>query len=217
MKDKEKNSVAIIGGADGPTSIFVAEKSDKKPLKIRIQERVYSYKRDRAEKKITANAHTLEEVVAYAKDKYGIEEVDENRIEYQEQYGSLKESLIMRKKPELLADMKEICEPDINDEKSIKDFLNEMQERSEAIRKIPDDQILMDFHIYTIHSEQGSLEMEIDYIWKDFGISYSGNKKDMKRFKKIAKDLYLYYGVEEQDIRNKTERYKALSVVLSQC
>lgn len=213
---KEKNNVAIIGGADGPTSIFVAGESDKKPLKIRIEERMYGYRRGRAEKKITANVHTLEEVAAYAKDKYGIEEIDESRIEYQEEYGNLKESLIIRKKPELIADMKEICKPDINDEKSIKDFLSEMQERSEAIRKIPDNQIRMDFHLYTIYSEQGSLKMEIDYIWNDFGISYSGNKKDMKRFKKIAKDLYQYYGVDEQDIRNKTDRYKALLAVLSQ-
>lgn len=216
MKDKDKNSVSIIGGADGPTSIFVAGKSDKKPLKIRMQERISRYRRSRAEKKITANAHTLEEVVAYAKNKYTITEIDENKTEYQEQYGNLKESLIIRKKPELVPDMKEICKPDINDEKSIRDFLNKMQERSEAIRKIPDNQILMDFHIYTIHSGQGSLEMEVDYIWNDFGISYSGNKKDMKRFKKIAKDLYLHYGVEEQDIRDKTERYKALLAVLSQ-
>lgn len=30
MKNKCKSSVSIIGGADGPTSIFIAGKSEKK-------------------------------------------------------------------------------------------------------------------------------------------------------------------------------------------
>lgn len=37
MKNKRKSSVSIIGGADGPTSIFIAGKSDKRPLKVRIK------------------------------------------------------------------------------------------------------------------------------------------------------------------------------------
>ena len=45
--------------------------------------------------------------------------------------------------------------------------------------------------------------MEIDYIWNIFGISYSGNKKVMKQFEKISKDLYIYYGVSEDDIKKR--------------
>ena len=37
--------------------------------------------------------------------------------------------------------------------------------------------------------------MEIDYTWNIFGMSYSGNKAVMKKFKKISGDLYSYYGV----------------------
>ena len=58
--------------------------------------------------------------------------------------------------------------------------------------------------------------MEIDYIWNIFGISsYSGNKKVMKQFEKISKDLYIYYGVSEDDIKKKTERYLSLVTALS--
>ena len=32
----------------------------------------------------------------------------------------------------------------------------------------------------------------------------------MKNFKKIARDLYGYYGVTEEDVINKTERYSSL-------
>ena len=33
MKEKSKSEVSIIGGADGPTSIFIAGRTRKKPLK----------------------------------------------------------------------------------------------------------------------------------------------------------------------------------------
>lgn len=212
----EKSNVTIIGGADGPTSIFVAGKSDRKPLKIRIREYIYKYKHNKAKKNITASAHTLKEVVAYANVKYGLIEIDERQREYQEQYADLKEYLIVKNKPELLDDLKEVSEPDMDDEESIREYIEQVQERSEEIRMIPNNKIPMDFHIYKIEQGKESLEMGIDYMWEDFGISYSGSKKVMKQFRKIAKDLYLYYGVEEQDIRNKTERYKALLAVLSQ-
>ena len=65
------------------------------------------------------------------------------------------------------------------------------------------------------HSDWTSLEMEIDYIWNIFGMSYSGNKKVMKQFEKISKDLYIFYGVSEDDIKNKTKRYLSLVTKLS--
>ncbi len=37
----------------------------------------------------------------------------------------------------------------------------------------------------------------------------------MRKFRKIAKDLYRYYGVSGKDIAEKTERYYSLLGVLS--
>ena len=48
-----------------------------------------------------------------------------------------------------------------------------------------------------------------------YDISYSGNKSVIKRFKKIARDLYCYYGVSEEDIKNRTKRYSSLVTELS--
>lgn len=45
MEQKSKNGVSIIGGADGPTSIFIAGPSEKQPLKVRIKNSIYRYKR----------------------------------------------------------------------------------------------------------------------------------------------------------------------------
>ena len=52
MKEKSKNAISIIGGADGPTSIFIAGHSKKQPLKIRIKNSIYRYKRKKVEKTI---------------------------------------------------------------------------------------------------------------------------------------------------------------------
>ena len=38
---KSKNAISIVGGADGPTSIFIAGHSKKQPLKIRIKNSIY--------------------------------------------------------------------------------------------------------------------------------------------------------------------------------
>ena len=196
MEQKSKNaiSISIIGGADGPTSIFIAGHSKKQPLKIRIKNSIYRYKRKKVEKTIVANPHSLSETVQYAKEKYGLTETAPGDREYIEQIKCLKESLILQHKPELLGEMKT---------------------RSEMIAEMPDSIIPMDFHLYKIRIDDDSLEMEIDYTWNIFGMSYSGNKAVMKDFKKISGDLYSYYGVTEEDIKNKTKRYSLLVTNLS--
>ncbi len=61
--DKVASSVSIIGGADGPTSIFIAGKGGKVKLRTRIQNYFLKIRRNRIKKQITTNPHTLEEVV----------------------------------------------------------------------------------------------------------------------------------------------------------
>ena len=155
---KNSSAIGIIGGADGPTSVYVAGQKKGIPLKHRIRNRIYRWKGKCAAKKITAGAHTLGEVVAYAVEKYDAVEADIARRKY----------------------------------------------------AMP-----MDFHVYEIQIGDGRLEMEMDYHRKMLGISYSGSKKNIKRMKKIAQDLQLYYGVSEEDIRQKTERYHSLLAILS--
>ena len=46
-------------------------------------------------------------------------------------------------------------------------------------------------------------------------LTYKPSTLLMKKFKKIARDLYSYYGVTEEDIINKTERYSSLVTSLS--
>ena len=193
MKQKSKNAISIIGGADGPTSIFIAGHSKKQPLKIRIKNSIYRYKRKKVEKTIVANPHSLSETVQYAKDKYELTETAPADREYIEQIKCLKESLILQYEPELLGEMKDIPVPDFSNEASVKEYLGKIKTRSEMIAEMPDSII----------------------TWNIFGMSYSGNKAVMKKFKKISRDLYSYYGVTEEDIKNKTKRYSSLVTNLS--
>ena len=66
MEQKSKNaiSISIIGGADGPTSVFIAGHSKKQPLKLRIKNSIYRYKRKKVEKTIIANPHSLSPVAS---------------------------------------------------------------------------------------------------------------------------------------------------------
>ena len=215
MKNKSINQVSIINGEDGPTSVFIFGEAQKQSLKIRIRNAIYQSRRKRIEKRIAANLHTLAEVVQYAKDHYDLVEINPAATNWIERQKNLKASLIMQHKPELLGQRKDIPKPDFHNEESVKNFLNEMEIRNKLINQMPDNVIPMDFHLYEIRIGDDVLEMEIDYIWNIFGISYSGNRKVMKKFEKISKDLYLYYGVSEDDIKKRTERYSSLVAALS--
>lgn len=116
MKGKSKSGVSIIGGADGPTSIFIAGRAQKRPLKVRIRSILYRFKRKRAEKKVVAGEHTLDELVQYAKNSYNLIETNSSERKYIEQQNNLKESLILQHKPEILGEMKDIPKPNIYNE-----------------------------------------------------------------------------------------------------
>lgn len=174
----EAASIGIIGGADGPTAIFMTGETIKLPLKAKIRKRIYQYKRRRAEKRITPSSHSLPEVAAYAMENYDAVETDQSSHSFIAQRNILRECLLFRHKD---------TSPDIP----------------------------MDFHIYEIRLDENLLELAIDYINGSFGVSYSGRKKAVRQFKKIAKDLYIYYGVTDEDIQDKTERYLSLLGVLS--
>ena len=80
MKVKSKRGVSIIGGADGPTSIFIAGRTQKRPLKVRIRNIIYRFRRKIVEKKVVAGEHTLDELVQYAKNSYNLIELRKNTL-----------------------------------------------------------------------------------------------------------------------------------------
>ena len=212
---KGAGSVSIIGVAYGPTSIFNAGKGGKVKLTTRIQNYFRKLKRNRVKKRITANPHTLEEVVELMKREYGAEEVSQQSHNYLEQKQSLKASLIMRHRPDLLGELINLEPPEGEDVEALKAFCEKIQEREKMAAKIADDIFPIDFHIYEIKwSENDRMQIGVETVWQVLDGSFSGDKKTMKQLRKLYKKIYLYYGVTAEDIKNETERYKSLLGVL---
>ncbi len=213
---KSAGSVSIIGGAGGPTSIFIAGKGGKVKLTTRIQNYFRKIKRDRIKKRITANPHTLEEVVQWLKREYGAVEVPQQSHNYLEQRNSLKASLIMRHRPDLLGELMNLEPPKGENVEALKEFWEQIQERERRAEKIADDIFPIDFHIYEIKwAENDRMRIGVETVWQVLDGSFSsGEKKTMKQLRKLYKKIYLYYGVTAEDIKNETERYKSLLLVL---
>jgi len=216
MIEKNTGAVSIIGGADGPTSVFIAGKTKKLSLKLWLKNKLYQQKRSGMAKKIIPNPHTLQEVIRYIQDEYGAVEMSKESHNYLEQYKSLKESLILQHRPELLGELAELKCPAGYDEKSLREFFEQVEIRSQKALNIPEELFPMDFRIYEIQvPDVGQVEFGIDTMWDVCGSSCSGSKKGVKKLQQISKDVYLYYGVTEEDIREKTKRYSVLLTMLS--
>ena len=215
---KGAGSVSIIGGADGPTSIFIARKGGKVKFTTRIRNYFRKAKRNRIKKRITANPHTLEEVVELLKREYGAVEVSQQSFNYLEQRKCLKASLIMRHRPDLLGKLAELQAPEGEDMEALRVFWEQqIQERNRKAEEIADDIFPMDFHIYEIAwPGNGWMQIGVETVWQLLeGGSYSGgDKKTMKQLRKMFKKIYLYYGVTAEDIKNETERYTSLLTIL---
>lgn len=211
QRGKRASAVSIIGGADGPTSIFIAGKL-KKPNPVEwFKRKRYRRKRKKAEASVTAGTHTLDEVIQYVKEKYHATELSDERFSYREQYKCLKESLIERWHPELLGDAAKVEELKRTDKASIERVMKQIKLRSEAAEAVTEEQFPMDFHLYRVAvPEEGDIEVMIEKNWNVLTCSYTGKKEKMKHLKEICRDVYLYYGVSKEDIQNKTERYQAL-------
>lgn len=212
---KGAGSVSIMGGADGPTSIFISAKDGKVKLTTRIQNYFRRIKRSRAKKRITANPHTLEEVVQWLKREYGAVEVSQQSHNYLEQRKCLKASLVMRHRPDLLGELMDLEPPEGEDVEALKAFWEQIQEREKMAEEIADDIFPLDFHIYEIKCpENCMMQIGVETVWQVIDGSFSGDKKTMKQLKKLFKEIYLYYGVTAEDIKNETERYKSLLATL---
>ncbi len=226
MENKAATSVSIIGGADGPTSVFLVGKAGKDHKEKNIFRRIrndcrnrhWRRKRKKAEKEITPGVHSPAEMEAYIKEKYGAVEADAASSRYAERKAEMKCSLLQRERPELLDGMKQILPPDnLQDTAAVQAWMREVDEWTESCRKkaeaLPEELFPTEYHLYLIdRGEECQLEVEMEYRRQIMAVSGTGNLKEIG---KIEKDIYRYFGVTEEDIKNKTERYGMLVTVLA--
>ncbi len=211
--EKSAAAIGIIGGADGPTAVFTAGR--KIPLKSRSRRMWYDFKRKRIAKRIKAEPHSMEEVMQYLKNRYGFTEADKDSEEYIREYQEMRCSSILQYAPELLGEYATPPQLTSQDEEGIRKFQAEIEKRQQCAAQIPIETFDIEYSVFEKKDRDGKMQICFEKRFGYIGASASGNKKYMKAFSKIYRDVYRYYGVTQEDIDSGSRRYKELVACLA--
>ena len=211
-----KEEITRIEGSDGPTAVFIGGRNKGKiSLKHRIQRFVNKSRRAYIEKTIKADPHTLDQVSQYMVDILGYREISPKQPEYQEEYNDLRASYILQYRPELLGDLAYI--PDLEDhtEETIKEYLDLLKSQQEAAKDVPTEIFDIDFHKFIKEDGDNESHFIIEKSRNYIGGGASGNTATIRKHNREFKQVYRYYGVSQEDIDNKTDRFKEVVRMLA--
>lgn len=201
--------------SDGPTSVTIIKKNQKLALRQKIQKSIYNIKKSHVERTIKAEGHTLDEVMEYIVTKYGFVEVNNEDVNLE--YNEMRVSFIMQYAPELLGEYATMPKLKSGSKEDIQAHINLFRERQRMAMDIPVSEFDIDFHRFELSFDDINDNMNI-IVEKRFayiGGGASGNKKIVKKFNRIFKDVYRYYGVTSVDIEKKSKRYEEVVRTLS--
>lgn len=214
---RKREAVTIIGGADGPTSVFVNKRDAKLNLKQKIARWKHNRKKAFIERTLKPNSHTLDEVMECLVNIYGFVELDADSDEVREEYIEMRASFIIQYAPELLGEYAIIPPLKSESKEDIQAQLALVQERMQKASEIPTSMFDIDFHkfkkVFDDINENVYIVVEKKYAY--IGGGASGSKKVVKKFQQIYKEIYRHYGVTKEDISKKTERYNNVVRTLS--
>lgn len=214
--EKTSGSVSVIGGSDGPTSVFVLSKGKKKTLKQKWQSKCLKRRKKRWERKIKPGTHTMDEVAAYIKEKYGFEEISKDSKEYQKEYTELRTSFIMQYEPELLGEYAKVPELKSHDEEAVKELFAELERRRCLAAEIPEEKFAINLRMFRKTEGENVMHMELESRFEHISGGYSGPKTGKRNwFYKMYRDIYLFYGVTGEDIEKRSKRYETLLTTLA--
>lgn len=101
---------------------------------------------------------------------------------------------------------------DPEEQKTVLEQMNVQQEiRHKKINEIPDEKFPMDYHMFEIFYGEGRVYVDIEKHWGLLSCGFSGNESKLRE---ICKDIMLYYGVTEEDIKTRSERFSSLVLEL---
>lgn len=214
-----KSAMKIIGGSDGPTSIFVLGQKEKnvfRRVRNALRKKKYQRRRARVLAKLEAKPHSLDEVCEYLVQKHGAEELESSAQEYQNRFREVKASLVQKYQPKLLGNPLEEYRPsDFTNQEEVYAFMEKCREYQQKAESLPQEQFPMDFHCFLIKSDGGKMHIEIEKLHAFMSVGYEADKGKKKHFDQICKDIYWYYGVTKEDIASKSERLKSLLAVFT--
>lgn len=205
---KNASAVSVIGGADGPTSVFLLKRNPKLTLRQKLQRFKYNMKRNHVERTLKPGGHTLDEVMAYLVDVHGFTELCPE--ETVEEYNEMRASFLIQYAPNLLGDFAVLPPLKSESQEDLRAYVMQAEARTQKAKEIPSTEFDIDFHKFRISFEDinDNIHFVIEKRFGYIGGGASGNKKIVKRFRRLDKDIHRYYGVTEEDIKTKSERYK---------
>ena len=198
----------MIGNSDGPTAVTVIKKNSKLTWKQKIEKCKYKIKRAYVEHTIKPKSHSLDEVIDYIINKHGFVELHNDEVCFERE--ELRTSFIMQYAPELLGEYATMPRLKSESREDIEAHMKQFQARQQRAEEVPVSEFDIDFHKFQISFDDINDNMYI-IIEKRFayiGGGVSGDKKQMRRFHRIFKDVHRYYGVTAEDIKNKSKRYE---------
>ncbi|MDO5575257.1 MAG: hypothetical protein Q4G60_14905 [bacterium] len=216
---KAAGSISMIGGSDGPTSVFLVgskykEKNPIKRCKHALMIRKHRNRIKKARRSIEPGTHTLDETICYMKEHYGMREADHAYPFYEVYIRRMRFSLVQREQLDLLPKQPELT--DFHDKEAVARWhieLDEWEKQAEAIvEKLSPEVFNMDYRLFILdQGEDGSMQVELEMNRGLIVTQYSG-----RGFEPIQKDIYRYYGVSKEDIVKETERYQNLVTIIAQ-
>lgn len=207
---KSASAVSVIGGADGPTSVFLLKRDQKLTLRQKMQRIKYNIKRTYVEKTLKSGGHTLDEVMAYLVKVHGFVELDKDSDEMREEYSRMRASFLIQHAPKLLGEYAILPQLKSESQEDLWDYVRQSEERIQKAMEISSAEFDIDFHKFQISFDDinDNIHFLIEKRFGYIGGGASGNKKIVKRFQQLDKDIHRYYGVTEEDIKTKSKRYE---------
>ena len=214
---KSASAVSVVGGADGPTSVFVLKRNSKLTLRQKLQRLKNKIKRTYVEKTLKAEGHNMDEVMEYIVNTYGFVEVDDASDEVREEYNQMRASFMIQYAPELLGEYAIMPQLKSESPEDVKIYLEQSEKRVQKALEIPSAVFDIDFHKFkkTFDDVNDNMHILIEKKYAYIGGGAAGNKKLIKKFHRIYQEVYRYYGVTKEDIERKSERYKDVVRTLS--
>ena len=198
----------MIGKSDGPTAVFVIKRNSKLTLRQKLEKGKYKIKRAYVEQTMKAESHSLDEVIDYIVNVHGFIECNNDEVRFERD--ELRASFLMQYAPELLGEYARMSRLKSESKEDIEEHIKQVQERQQRAKEVPVSEFDIDFHKFQISlgDINDNMYIIVEKRFAYIGGGVSGDKKEIRRFQRIFKDVHRYYGVTAEDIKNKTKRYE---------
>ena len=157
----------------------------------------------------TISTHYKSRITSSIQKQYGFREVVGEQAGVLYEYEEMRASFMMTHAPELLGEYAKYPELKGHSEEEIREFMEQIEARKEMAKKVPKEKFDIDFHKFEKKMGDNEMHIIIEKKYEHISGGASG-KKTIKKFHKIFKDIYRYYGVTQEDIDQKTKRYETL-------